>query len=88
MLQKTKQKRCWSLNRLSLKAKVLLPVIVALFILGGTIFFVSQYIIAHQAKNMALHKVHSDLALMYELIDRELPGPWRKEGSLLYKGDV
>ncbi|MGI6037201.1 MAG: methyl-accepting chemotaxis protein, partial [Limnochordia bacterium] len=51
-------------------------------------FFVSQYIIVHQAKNMALHKVHSDLALMYELIDRELPGPWRKEGSLLYKGDV
>ena len=36
---------------------------------------------------MALNKVRSDLSLMYERLDGRLPGPWRGEGPLLYKGD-
>jgi len=66
---------------------VLIPVAGAILVLAVVIFAVSQSIIRNQAEKMALRKVESDLALMYELIDEKLPGPWRGEGSILYKGN-
>ncbi len=75
------------MKRLSLKWRVLIPVVAAIVILALAIFFVSQSIIDNQAKNMALLKVESDLALMYELLDEKFPGPWLVEGNILYKGD-
>ena len=75
------------MKRLSLKWRVLIPVVAAIVILTLAIFFVSQSIIDNQAKNMALLKVESDLALMYELLDEKFPGPWLVEGNILYKGD-
>lgn len=74
------------MKRMSLRWRVLIPVVAAIFLLAGAIFLVSQYLIVDQAETMALNKVRSDLALMYELIDSRLPGPWRGEGEGLYKG--
>lgn len=75
------------MKRLSLRWKVLIPVVGAILVLAGVVFLVSQYIIGEQAERMALNKVRSDLALMYELVDQKHPGPWRGEGELLYKGE-
>jgi len=75
------------LKRLSLRWRMLIPVIAAILVLAGVVFAVSVYIISEQTENMALKKVRSDLALMYELVDRKLPGSWRGEGELLYKGE-
>lgn len=75
------------MKRLSLRWKVLVPVVAAILILAGVIFVVSQYVIHEQAEKLALKKVKSDLALMYELVDEKIPGPWMGEGPLLYKGD-
>ena len=75
------------LKRMSLRWKVLIPVVGAIFVLVGVIFIVSQFIIDEQAQTMALTKVRSDISLMYELLDEMLPGAWRGEGPLLYKGE-
>lgn len=75
------------MRRLSLRWKVLIPVVAAIIVLAGIIFLVSQHLIYEQAEQMALTKVRSDLALMFELLEEKLPGPWRGEGPLLYKGD-
>ncbi len=75
------------MRRLSLRWKVLIPVVVAILALAVVIFGVSQAIIRRQAEKMALNKVYSDLAFMNEVIDEKLPGPWRGEGAVLYKGD-
>lgn len=74
------------MKRLSLRWKVLIPVVGAIFVLAGVIFLVSQYIISQQAETMAMNKLRSDMNLMYELLDEMLPGPWRGEGPVLYKG--
>lgn len=76
------------MKKLSLRWKVLIPVLVGILILGVTIFFVAQQIIQEQAERMAINKVRSDISLMYELIDRDFPGEWRKDGLLLYKGEA
>jgi methyl-accepting chemotaxis protein len=81
------KKGCLLLKDLSLRWKVLIPVVGAILVLAVVIFGVSQSIIRDQAEKMALSKVQSDLALMYELIDEKLQGPWRAEGSILYKGN-
>lgn len=75
------------LRRLSLRWKLLIPVLGAVLILAGVIFLVSEQSIDVQADNMALTKVRSDLALMYEVVDAKYPGDWRVEGDILYKGD-
>jgi len=66
---------------------VLVPVVGAVVILTAVIFFVSQYMMHEQAETMALTKVRSDINLMYELLEEMIPGPWRVEGDLLFKGD-
>lgn len=73
--------------QLSLRSKTLIPVIGAILVLTIGIFVVSQIIITSQAEKLALTKVQSDLALMYELLESRFPGPWREEGQTLYKGD-
>ncbi len=74
------------MKRLSLRWKVLIPVVGAIFVLAGVVFAVSQYIIHQQAETMAMNKVRSDMSLMYELLDEMFPGAWRGEGPMLYKG--
>jgi len=76
-----------SLKQLSLRWKALIPVVGAIVVLAAVIFVVSQGIITKQAEGLALTKVQSDLALMFELLEAEFPGPWRVEGQMLYKGD-
>ena len=66
------KKGCLLLKDLSLRWKVLIPVVGAILVLAVVIFGVSQSIIRDQAEKMALSKVQSDLALMYELIDEKL----------------
>ena len=63
------------MRRLSLRWKVLIPVVAAIIVLAGIIFLVSQHLIYEQAEQMALTKVRSDLALMFELLEEKLPGP-------------
>jgi len=75
------------LKQLSLRWKALIPVVGAIVVLAAVIFVVSQGIITKQAEGLALTKVQSDLALMFELLEAEFPGPWRVEGQMLYKGD-
>ncbi|MGI6149641.1 MAG: methyl-accepting chemotaxis protein [Limnochordia bacterium] len=75
------------MRRLSLKWKVLSPVIGAILVLVGVTFVVSQYVMNEQAETMAMNKVRSDINLMYELLEKMIPGPWRVEGSILYKGE-
>ena len=62
------------MRRLSLRWKVLIPVVAAIIVLAGIIFLVSQHLIYEQAEQMALTKVRSDLALMFELLEEKLPG--------------
>ena len=52
------------LKRMSLRWKVLIPVVGAIFVLVGVIFIVSQFIIDEQAQTMALTKVRSDISLI------------------------
>ncbi len=73
-------------NKLSLQWKVLVPIIGGLFLFGLTVAVVSQMIVTEQVKLMAREKAQSDLNTLYELVDRELPGPWRIEDAVLYKG--
>ncbi|MDI9451121.1 MAG: methyl-accepting chemotaxis protein [Limnochordia bacterium] len=75
------------MKQLSLRWKALIPVVGAIVVLAAVIFVVSQGIITKQAEGLALTKVQSDLALMFELLEAEFPGPWRVEGQMLYKGD-
>lgn len=76
------------MKRLSLKWQVMIVVVAAILILGVSVFFVSEHIITEQTEQVAIDKARSDLDLVYELIDRDLPGEWRKEGTTLYKGHV
>ncbi len=74
------------LNHLSLQKKLLIPVLIGILAFAFVVGAVLQYIVVQQTEQMAREKAASDLATLYEILDREYPGPWRIEDGTLYKG--
>lgn len=73
-------------KKLSLQWKLVIPIIGGLLLFGITVALVSQMIVTEQVKVMAREKAQSDLNTLYALVEREYPGPWRIENSVLFKG--
>ncbi len=63
-------------------------ILVGILLLVFAIFFGTSTMIEQRVKLLAQEKARSDLATLYEIIHRELPGEWRVEGGNLYKGTV
>lgn len=74
-------------KRASLGMKILAPVLIGIMLFALAIGLVSERVVVSGTKRMAGEKARSDLATIYELIDRELPGPWHIEGTHLFKGE-
>ncbi|MBO8129224.1 MAG: methyl-accepting chemotaxis protein [Peptococcaceae bacterium] len=75
-------------QNLSLKFKIGFTCIVGMILLLGAVMYGVNFVVTKQAKDTATQKAKADLALGYEILDKEYPGPWRREGDKLYKGDT
>lgn len=71
-----------------LEMKILGPVVIGIIMFALIIGVVTQSIVVRGAKGMASAKAMSDLATIYEVIERELPGSWYVKGTDLYKGET
>lgn len=76
------------LKRRSLKLKLTLMVIASLILLVTSILFTVRIVVTDEAKKVAIEKASTDLQTGFEIIDKTYPGPWRRDGDQLYKGDI
>ena len=56
--------------------------------LSRVTFVVSQYVMNEQAETMAMNKVRSDINLMYELLEKMIPGRggWKAQSFIKESG--
>ncbi|MBO8128273.1 MAG: methyl-accepting chemotaxis protein [Peptococcaceae bacterium] len=71
-----------------MKFKLGIAFVLGMVLLLGVIMYGVYHQITKEAEQAAIEKAKSDLALGYEILDKEYPGPWRREGDKLYKGDT
>lgn len=76
------------LSNLSVKFKFGIVFVLAIVLLIGSVIYAVNRVVTREAGEAATEKAKSDLATGYEILDKEYPGPWRREGDKLYKGDT
>lgn len=76
------------LNKLAIKYRILLIVVIGLILMIGLILFQIRNAAIKEAKSAALIKAESDLNTGYRILDLEYPGAWHLEGEKLYKGNT
>jgi methyl-accepting chemotaxis protein len=76
------------LNKLAIKYRILLIVVIGLILMIGLILFQIRNAAIKEAKSAALIKAESDLNTGYRILDLEYPGAWQLKGEKLYKGNT
>ncbi|WP_027340320.1 methyl-accepting chemotaxis protein [Halonatronum saccharophilum] len=71
------------LNQKSLKFKLNLVIITIMLLMLVSVLFSINNIVRRE---VALEKLHTDINIASDILDREFPGAWRLEGDRLYKG--
>ncbi|MEW6573013.1 MAG: methyl-accepting chemotaxis protein [Bacillota bacterium] len=73
---------------ISVKFKIMTAVLLCFILFIGILLWVTNRVIIKGAEDAAVLKAKGDLATGEMIIDMMYPGPWRREGDKLYKGDV
>jgi methyl-accepting chemotaxis protein len=71
-----------------MKLKFGLIFAVTLVVMLGAIIISVNYVVKKEAEAVAVDKAKTDLTTGYEILDKEYPGEWRREGDKLYKGNT
>ncbi|MEW6573887.1 MAG: methyl-accepting chemotaxis protein [Bacillota bacterium] len=76
------------LKNIKLGTKMITVLMVCFLVLVGVMTWMVQKGVVKMAKDAAVAKAAGDLETGEVIIDQMFPGPWRREGDKLYKGDV
>lgn len=74
--------------RWTISKKLILGMLVTLLVLAVSLTYVTYLSTKNSLIKSAQHKLISDLQLGYEYLDEKIPGQWRVENGILYKGEV
>ncbi len=75
-------------SNLSIKLKFGIIFTLSLILMLGAVVYAVNNVVKREAEGVAVEKAKSDLITGYEILDKEYPGAWLREGDKLYKGST